>query len=406
MKHKIRFFSNACGMLYEWLCCSLAFAFAEVVFLKQEPHFSLAGVTLVMFLYSYILREKADRYFWLFAGHVILRVPIFLIPVSSETQWFYFLIPCYLFFASLHYKRGSFKNRTDDIPWPSFLLCLTIYLVSGYLKERGLQMDAYITTLLLLFLYLVLVYLDGMQQYLDASKYVSGMPVGQILSVNTCMVGVIIACLMLGLAAGTIFDLKRLVQLFFDAILAVVRVIGMGIGAFFNFVSLWFRGGNTDVGEHREFEDSDMPASVQSVGQTLEPVLYVGLICLGVFVMYKISVRFVRFLMTRRNNSGDLVEMIAVKKEKKERKEAGSKKRLFLTKKQRARKYYKDCIERYRYDIALLPSATTGEIRTELLDKDISDVREITAYYEKLRYGGVDVDRQMLVKMRELSMHR
>lgn len=73
----------------------------EVVLLKQDVHYFLLPITGAMFVYSYILREKAQHYLWLFVGHVALRLPMLLLPVSMETQWFYFLIPCYLFSASV-----------------------------------------------------------------------------------------------------------------------------------------------------------------------------------------------------------------------------------------------------------------------------------------------------------------
>ena len=97
MKSKLLQVTKLLHLLYEWLCCSLCFAFFEVVLLKQDVHYFLLPITGAMFVYSYILREKAQHYLWLFVGHVALRLPMLLLPVSMETQWFYFLIPCYLF---------------------------------------------------------------------------------------------------------------------------------------------------------------------------------------------------------------------------------------------------------------------------------------------------------------------
>ena len=122
----------------------------------------------------------------------------------------------------------------DELPWPSFLLCLIVYLVSGHLGVQGLRIYAYVTALILLFLYLALVYTDGMENYLDATSHVSGIPIRQILSVNTIMVGAIILCLTLGLVLGEVFDFRRVIALIGQAILAVVRVIAMVIGLFYH----------------------------------------------------------------------------------------------------------------------------------------------------------------------------
>ena len=146
-----------------------------------------------------------------------------------------------------------------------------------------------------------------------------------------------------------------------------------------------------------------MPSGIRSVGQTLEPVLYVGLICLGLFIAYKVLVRFVRFLMAWRNISTDQVELVVVKKKKEEQRTHADEKRRFLSRRQRARRCYKDCIERYRYDIALEQSKTGREIETELNEQSLADVTELTRCYEDIRYGDAEVDRALLQKMRRLS---
>lgn len=403
MKSKLLQITKLLHLLYEWLCCSLCFAFFEVVLLKQDVHYFLLPITGAMFVYSYILREKAGHYVWLFAGHAVLRLPMFLLPVSMETQWFYFLIPCYLLGASVKSTWQNKRKQMDELPWPSFLLCLIVYLVSDYLSVRGLHIYAYVTALCLLFLYLALVYTDGMENYLDATSHVSGIPIRQILSVNTIMVGAIILCLTLGLVLGEVFDFRRVIALIGQAILAVVRVIAMVIGLFYHYISFWFRSGEAETSEHQEFDDGDVPAGIRSIGQTLEPVLYVGLICLGVFIAYKLLVRFVRFLMSRRNLSTDQVELVVIKKRKEEQRTRAEEKQRFLSRRQRARRCYKDCIERYRYDIALDQSKTGREIEKELSEQSLADVTELTRCYEDIRYGEAEVDRAMLQKMRRLS---
>ena len=68
MKSKLLQVTKLLHLLYEWLCCSLCFAFFEVVLLKQDVHYFLLPITGAMFVYSYILREKAQHYLWLFAA--------------------------------------------------------------------------------------------------------------------------------------------------------------------------------------------------------------------------------------------------------------------------------------------------------------------------------------------------
>ena len=143
MKYKLLQITTLLHLLYEWTCCSLAFAFVEVVFTKQAPHFYLIPVTGVWFVISYILRAKAGNYLVLLVGHLLMRLPIYLLPISGELQWVYFIIPCYLFFASISGVRKktneSGYSGENELPWPSFLFCLAAYLVGGHLEQPGLQ---------------------------------------------------------------------------------------------------------------------------------------------------------------------------------------------------------------------------------------------------------------------------
>ena len=82
MKYKLLQITTLLHLLYEWTCCSLAFAFVEVVFTKQAPHFYLIPVTGVWFVISYILRAKAGNYLVLLVGHLLMRLPIYLLPTA------------------------------------------------------------------------------------------------------------------------------------------------------------------------------------------------------------------------------------------------------------------------------------------------------------------------------------
>lgn len=407
MKYKLLQITTLLHLLYEWTCCSLAFAFVEEVFTKQAPHFYLIPVTGVWFVVSYILRAKAGNYLVLLVGHLLMRLPIYLLPISRELQWVYFIIPCYLFFASISGVRKktneSGYSGENELPWPSFLFCLAAYLVGGHLEQPGLQIYAYITTLVLLLLYLAIVYTDGMEHYLDAACHVSKMPLRQILSVNTIMVGAIIIVLILGLGLGELLGFQKLVALVWDAMLAVIRIVAMIFGAIFEFIGRWFKNGDPGASDYDENADGNMPERMHSIGQMLMPVLYVCLIAIGIYLLYKILARLVRFLMTKRVISSDQIELVPAQKTDEEKKQRKKKDRLIMSRDWRARKYYKDYIERYRYDITLKQTETSREIQDELQRKDLADVTELTACYEEIRYGNSDVDRAMLQKIRRLA---
>lgn len=406
MKYKRLQITKLLHLLYEWTCCSLAFAFVEVLLTRQKPHYYLIPITGILFGLSYVFREKANNYFLLFMGHLFMELPLCFLRISDELKWVYCIIPCYLFWASvasMRKEKAVHVYGTDELPWPSFLFCLISYFVGGYLGQPELETYAYITMLILLLLYLTIVYMDGMEQYLKSAGCVSKIPMRQILSVNTIMVGAIIVFLILGLGLGELLGFRKLIALVWDAILAVIRIAAMILGAFFEFIGRWFKDGDPGASDYDESADGNMPERVHSIGQTMMPVLYVCLIVFGIYLLYKLFSRFVRFLMTKRVVSSDQIELVLAKKADEEKKQHRRMSHLVMSRDQRARKYYKDYIERYRYDITLKQTDTSREIQDELQREDLADVTELTACYEEIRYGNMEVDRSIVQKMRRLA---
>ncbi len=404
MRSRLHFLSSLFNMLYETTCASIVFLFLEVILIKQSPHLMLIPYTAFMFAVSYLIRKKAPNRVLLLLVHVLLGISVFFLPLSMETKGLYCVIPGYLFLASANaYAKQDYKRSTDDIPWPSFLLCVIVYLVGSYLKESQLVIIAYAGALLLLFLYLALIYIDGIESYLTSTKHVSGIPIRQILSTNTIVVGAIVICLILSLILGQVFDFKNILLLIGKAVLAVFTVIGRLIGLFFRFVSHWFSGAEEESTEYQEFDDGDVSEQIRSMGESLEPVLYIGLACVLLFVLYKAVCAFVKWLMQKRRYAGDIVETVEKKKEKTIKKEKSKRFRILLTTQERARQYYRRCMLRYQYDISLTQEKTGRELALELKQSELADVDALTDCYEQIRYGKKEADKEMLRRIRSLS---
>ena len=82
-------------------------------------------------------------------------------------------------------------------------------------------------------------------------------------------------------------------------------------------------GENVLIENYDENADGNMPERMHSIGQMLMPVLYVCLIAIGIYLLYKILARLVHFLMTKRVTSSDQIELVPAQKtdeEKKQRK--------------------------------------------------------------------------------------
>ena len=134
MKYKLYVLSLVLNMLYKITCASILFMFFEVVLFNQKPHFLLVLVTGIMFLLSYITRSFAPNRLIVLIVHILLGGFVFLLPYPMEIRVSYIAIPFYLFITSAKsFSKHEYKRSTDDMPWPSFLLCLVIYLVADNL---------------------------------------------------------------------------------------------------------------------------------------------------------------------------------------------------------------------------------------------------------------------------------
>lgn len=404
MKHKLYVLSLVLNMLYKVTCASILFMLFEVVLFNQNPHLLLIPVTCLLFSLSYIARCFAPNRLTILLVHILLGGLAFLLPYSTEIRVSYIAIPVYLFITSAKmFSKHEYTRSTDDIPWPSFLLCLVVYLVAGKIEQHMLMSAAYISALVLLFLYLALVYVDGIENYLRSAGNVSGIPLRRILSTNTIIVGAIVLCLVISLILGEIFDFKNILLLIQKAIMAIVYVVVWLWGMFLELVGRWFMNDSPSGMEKHEPEDGGEIQTIHSIGDVLDPILYAILAIAVLFVLYKLICVLVKWLMQKRARYGDIVETVDKSGEKRARKEAGKKRHLFLSPEERARRYYKQCIERYRYDVMLSSSRTGRELAAEIKNQTLADVDAITDCYEQIRYGGRKADKTLVRTMRRLS---
>ena len=404
MKHKLYVISTILNMLYQTTCASVIFLFFEVVLFGQTPDFLFIPITCVLFFVSYLLRNYAPNRLTILIIHILLGVFVLILPYETEIKVAYLAIPFYLFITtSKTFMRNEYKRSTDDVPWPSFLLFVVVYLVGNKLGQPQLMMIAYVGALALLFLYLALVYVDGIENYLRSAGNVSGIPLRQILSTNSIIVGAIVICLVISLILGEIFDFKNILLLVKKALLAFLYLIVQVWGMFLELVGRWFMKDGASGLDYREPEDGGQGQTIHSIGDILDPILYMILACAVLFVVYKAVCAFVKWLMQKRIRYGDIVEKVEKSDGKRATKDTRSKRHLFLTSEERARRYYKQCILRYRYEISLSSSKTGRELANEIKAQNLANVDAITDCYEQIRYGDKKVDKQVVRKIRKLA---
>lgn len=146
------------------------------------------------------------------------------------------------------------------------------------------------------------------------------------------------------------------------------------------------------------------PEQVTGWGVILELLLMAVFIGGIVFLFYRLLRRLIKLLLKPRSYEGDIIE--TAEKEKTVIKQKSYERIRLprpLTLTEKARRYYRLRIMKYKDDILLNSQRTCRDIENEIRQKAIDDVDEMTELYSEIRYGAGQMDKKMLKKMKELA---
>ena len=136
MKYKIEITRRALRLLYEMLFTYLLVLFFEIIWIKEEPTKAIVIAMILQFVVSYIVREKVASYIGILLLHIILTALVFVVNFTGGQRLLLVCISIHLLSDSMVYamRRGKLKP-IDDIPWPTFLISILIY-VFGWLRRK------------------------------------------------------------------------------------------------------------------------------------------------------------------------------------------------------------------------------------------------------------------------------
>lgn len=404
MKHKIELFRRILRFLYEVLFSMLLMEFFMIIFVKEKPGISAVLIVLALYFISYVSRERCPNSLILLLVHVIPMIVLAFLPVSIGLFVVSLAIDVYLFDeAFLYMYRNGVLMPVTDLPWATFLISFIIYLYGYYTKTDIIVNSAYVIPVVLIFIYLCSLYLDGLKTYLEATRDVSGLPLGRIITVNTIIVGGILLLLLGVTVLCRRIDFKVIFMGIGQGFVAIFRILWLVLSFFGGIISSMITTGRSNLAVHTERYGQEIGAEAGKLGSMMETVLVVILVALVLYALYKLLAKALKLLLKRHSYQSDIVETVTPVRKKILREELPKRHLHRLSGEEKIRKMYRNYIFRYRYDIALHARKTTEMIETELSDKQIADVHELTDIYREVRYGGVDADRQLVKKMKRLT---
>lgn len=396
MKRRLEFCQASLRLIYEWLFSVLVSYFIIVIFVGERPAAFIELCLLIIYLASYIVRIKAVYNIWIFAVHLLLSVGVWFLPFSNGNKWVLTGIIIYqMSEAFLYEKRGSYGNFTD-VPWPTFFASIVFYVYGYVTKSSLLKTSAYFIPIILIILYLLIVYTDGLKGYVDATKNVSGLPINKIVSVNSSIVMIIILLLIMGIFIGGLLGLD---DALYKALRALLFVVSYIVFAIRFLLILLLRPLTQTPDEQIQYEQGKLSGFVSGhaddVAGMLDVIYKVGAAILIIYILYKAATLVIRFFMKKRLVEGDKVEDAYVRKRNVEVIYNKKEKRSIFSSEQRFRKLYRERILRYKYDIRLDSNKTCMDLKEELYEKELDDVGEITESYKAVRYGNSKVTKEM-----------
>ncbi|MBQ9609548.1 MAG: DUF4129 domain-containing protein [Lachnospiraceae bacterium] len=397
MRPKLEYFRMGLRLLYEWLFSILLAYFFLIIFVKKTPFQFIELILLGVYLVSYLTRRKAPNNFVAFLIHIVCGTAMFFLPIPRGDAIVIAMIIFYQLWESFIYIRTGKLLILNDVPWPTLLISIIIYAYGYFTHSSLLTTWAYYIPIMLIVIYFLIIYLDGMNKYVESTRDVTGLPISRIVKTNSLIVFVILALLITGILLGNWLDLDAALYKLGRGILSVIGMIVLVIRIIGRIIySIFHTESNEEIlSEENEFGDI-AGLYARQIRDSSEFVFKLIAVIFVIYILYKFLSWFIRLLMKKRQINGDIIEKADMRIRSIVNYNSINKNNTGSSREEKLRKLYRESIIFYRYDIRLSQNKTPQEIEKELYDMEIADVREITDIYRDVRYGGENVTKEML----------
>lgn len=406
MTHKIYWAERGLRYLYEVVTAELFMYTFCMIFMRQDPRFVDAIWIAGIFLLSYLIRDFAPNHILLTVGHLVLAGLLVILP---GTVWIRtvtgiydigYLLPCAVAYA----KRGSGLTDMSE-PWPSILAGIFVYFASIGMELPVLSNLSYIAVALLMAIYMMIRYIQGLKRYISQTTEVSEQSIRDIAFINGRVVLFLAVLVLLLMGACRFLDLSGFVNVLARAFAKVVQTVFGAIMVIWVFVLTLLTKGEP-AATSLDYQDTLNEYYQNSVKgyDVFTLILKVFVVLLLIFFLVRILLQVIRFLLKPRSYADDVIELIA--EEPNQYKERITNRRIMhrLTAEEQARKIYKKSILRYKDVITLNKRMTCEDIRQEITETEVGNVEGISAIYEQIRYGAGEVDNYVIREMKAASV--
>ena len=405
MKRNIEILDRLSALGFEGLFSLLILNAFSVICLRRETEPQTYLALFLMYVFSYVIRELAANNAVNFLLHAVITAMVATVSYGLSIRIIIVGFGLYMFRASVvyGYMKGRMK-REHELPWHVFLACFIFYLFGQYMKNEELMKHSFIIAIVLAFLYMLTIYLNGIKSYMDSAKDVSGLPISDIVMRNSIIVSVIAVIMLAGtLLLSRVIDLSEPLDAIKNFIFNIIGTVVTFIMYIANLLTTLFT--RKGQGQSEATKQYEMPKTEYMENNS--PVYYIVFVVvfgtIAVICIFKLCKALICFMFKRRILENDIVEVAGSCREncEEKRKRRGLRERFSYE--ERARKYYRVRVLRHRYDLRLTKYITCDEITEDVRNTTGEELDEITTLYKRVRYDSSHVDRATLKKMNRLS---
>lgn len=389
--------------------------------MKWDPVVTIIGVMVL----SYLLRDMLSRGVFLMLIHVAMGVGVYFITQIFYMKFIMIAVVTFAFVDGFYYmSRGFTLKRMFDVPWGATFMGIVAGALGSYLHIRTLSIMGYIIAIILIILFLVTLYLEETERYLIASRDVTGVPIKQIISINTLIVSGIMTAAIAIIALSDLMSFPHIIIVFGDVMIQIIRIIIVIVGLLINIILGFFSGGTAGV----PVDTSGLAQADKS--SMLAAIINFMVMAVSTLVTLFIIIRFfagiIKMLISRQDRDFEFAENID-----KKRKGVIVREKLYaeedesrLSPEMRARRIYRKKVLSHRNVFMPDASDTTGDIdkilnrinktrsddSIESLDNSSENERvalserkfgRLTVLYNAVRYGNTVPDREYLKEMKK-----
>lgn len=423
MFSKVQTANKIVRMLYQFLFIVLLLNIAQVVSYSLMLGTKEIIAIAVMLIVSYFFRDKFSRAYALLFVHIALgEIYIYVLPNLAPKIMI--LIASFIcMMDGVYYMKRSYTiKRLFDVPVGAFILGIIALIAGSYFHSPELQMQGLVIATAMVLLFLITLYLEGLQDYIMSSRTLTGFPIKHIVSVNSIIVcGIMIIAIVVVILADVLGFYNVIIQ-FLKVLLYLLKVVI----ALTMFVMKFFLGrmgyDSTTTEEQQPLPEYEENTSI--IMAIIEFIVVGAVLVFAAFVVFLMIRYILRLFLSRRSNMFDLTENLSGFNEKSMTKERIKRERLGsrLDPVMRARRIYKKKVESFERFFRPVRYNTTGDIEARIETAEIEKIKAkelmmgksvkqaekiddgetLREMYENVRYGNLVPDRHYLRRMKKM----